>query len=137
MTRLRAQTVVDTAFHSPCGKFTDVRWAETRVVGYFGYTECKLRNTAGNCDRFRIDIDEVEMATSDHVASQRRQTFCHELGHTLGVNHDSGTNYPSGGGVADTAHSCLRNGRVPSAGKPWHTRYGPHHIQKHINPWFS
>ncbi len=64
MTRLRAQAIVNTAFHSPCGKYTDVRWAEARVPGFFGYTECRLYNPAGNRDRFRIQIDEVEMATA-------------------------------------------------------------------------
>lgn len=132
MTRLRNQTVVTTSFPGACGDHTDVRWRQGDLNGSYGRAECQLRRTNGTCDVYNITL---AMATIDAAArpiEQRTKTSCHELGHTVGVQHYSGNDFPGG----DTAHSCLRSGEVTAS---WTnlTIYGQHHRTQHINPNFS
>lgn len=131
MARLESQTVVKTVRRA-CGPSIDVRWTQGKVPGAYGSAQCRVRWSGGACDRFRITLNKSVLNSSPHPVSQRRKTSCHEVGHTVGVRHYFGSNRPGG----DTAHSCLWSGTVPSADKPWHTRYGGHHRRVHINPHF-
>lgn len=132
MTRLRSQTVVDTAFHNPCTASTDVRWREGAISGgAFGMAECKLWTPKGRCDRYHATLNKAAINAASHPTSQGHKTACHELGHTAGVSHYSGSNRPGN----DTSHSCMRSGTV--TGQGWNTKYGTHHKTAHINPWFG
>lgn len=133
MTWLRTQTNVKTVFHSPCQSKTDVRWTQKGIPGAYGSAECKMRNSAGQCDRYVVTLNKSIIDASKHPDSQRRKTTCHELGHTVGVRHYFGSDRPG----SDTTNSCLRSGEVPTANQTWHTRYGAHHRTTHINPWFG
>ncbi len=133
MTWLRTQTVVQTAYHSTCTATTDVRWSQGSVPGSYANAVCKVRNSKGYCGRYRITLNKAVIDASAYPASQRRKTACHELGHTVGVQHYYGNAYPG----SDTTHSCLRTSGVPAPNKSWHTRYGVHHRVVHINPWFN
>lgn len=91
------------------------------------------RRPNGTCDQFRIRLFKNEIDDSEFPASQLRKTACHELGHSLGVSHYFGSDVPG----SDTQHSCMRSLDVPLPNLTWHTSYGPHHINSHINPSFS
>ncbi len=131
---MEARTVVGAVNYNPCINTTDVVWAwNSARLGLAGDTRCVRRRANGNCDQFQIRLYKNEINDTAHPASQLRKTACHELGHTLGVSHYSGSDRPGN----DSSHSCMRNGEVPSANRTWHTTYGPHHINSHINPWFS
>lgn len=132
VTRLRNQTAVDTLFPGSCREHTDVRWRQGSLPGY-GRAECRTRWASNNrCDTYNVTLYMNRINNAQRPINQRSKTSCHELGHTVGVRHYSGTNFPGG----DTAHSCMRSGEVTSA---WTniTRYGHHHRTRHINPWFS
>lgn len=134
MTRLRAETVVETAYYSTCGEHTDVRWVQgpTPFAGLGGWTECKLRYANGNCDRWRVTIYKAALDATPNPGLMYREVTCHELGHSLGVRH-----YASAATSPDNPNqSCMRNYGY-STGAPWEVRYGYHHKTVHINPWFS
>jgi len=132
MTRLRAQTVVDTAYYNPCGASTDVRWRQGSLSGgAFGMAECTVWWANGQCDRYQVTLNKTAINDTDYPTSQGHKTACHELGHTAGVSHYSGSSFPGN----DTTHSCMRSGTV--TGQSWNTLYGNHHKVSHINPWFS
>ncbi|MFV0433871.1 MAG: hypothetical protein ACK5LO_07835 [Leucobacter sp.] len=128
------QTVVDVAYQASCSSTTDVKWAwESSSTAAYGSAQCMIRRSNGRCDQYKVLLYKKAINASPHPSSQERKTSCHELGHTLGVSHYSGSSKPGG----DTSHSCLRSGKVPNPNKSWHTKYGTHHKTVHINPWFS
>lgn len=131
---LEDQTLVDTTFHSSCTTRTDVVWNLESIDGVFGMAICYERTEDGGyCDQYDVYLNSGLIVDADHPSSQRRKTACHELGHTVGVRHYANESYPG----ADTSHSCLRSGPVPTADQAWHTRFGPHHRLYHINPHFA
>lgn len=131
---LEEQTLVDTTFHSSCTTSTDVRWHLEPIEGAFGMAFCFQRtDNQAYCDRYKLVLNSELIVDAAHPSSQRRKTACHELGHTVGVRHYFEDDFPG----ADTSHSCLRSGPVPTADQAWHTRFGPHHRLYHINPHFA
>jgi len=139
MTRLRAQTVVTTAYHSPCGTQTDVRWKLSTARDDYGWVTCDKLNASGYCDRWILNMNKPNIKGSAHPVAQRSQTACHELGHTLGVRHyaRSGNSFEQEFPGSDSTHSCMVWGEVPGTSGDWYITYGHHHKTKHINPWFS
>jgi len=135
MTRLREQTVVNTAYHNPCLEHTDVRWVQgpTPFEGLSGYTECKVWWDANqtSCDRWRITMHKDTMDETPDPVATFRTAHCHELGHSLGVQH-----YVYLSQTGDASHSCMRNNFTPN-GASYEILYGAHHKSSHINPWFS
>ncbi|MCX6396842.1 MAG: hypothetical protein NTV23_10185 [Propionibacteriales bacterium] len=132
MTRLRQQTVVDTAYYNPCDVHTDVRWVQgpTDVPAY-GQTTCTLAWDNGRCDRYRVRLNKAVLDDAPHPSDQYRKTACHELGHSVGLSHYSGSDYPG----TDTTHSCMRSGDV--SGQDWNILYGAHHKgSSHISGTF-
>lgn len=132
MQRIENQTPAEVR-REGCDNETDVRWSNREIPGAFGAATCYNRNTSGTCASFTLRLNNSNIETSSHPASQRRKTACHEAGHTLGVSHYAGNDLPG----YDTEHSCLRTGYVGDPDQPWHTTYGVHHKIWHINPWFS
>lgn len=134
MTRLRNQTDVTTNFPGSCLEHTDVRWRQDNLADAYGEAECRTRWAGSDdCDTYRLTLDMGEINAAPRPVDQRSKTSCHELGHTVGVRHYFGTDYPGG----DTEHSCLRSGEVTAA---WTniTLYGNHHRNGngHINDTF-
>lgn len=131
-TRLHDQTVVETAYYNPCTATTDVRWRQGSISGgAFGMAECRVWASNGRCDRYHATLNKAAIDATSYPTSQGHKTSCHELGHTAGVSHYSGSSQPG----SDTAHSCMRSGTV--TGQSWNTKYGNHHKGSHINPWFG
>ncbi len=134
MTRLRDQTVVDTAYHPSCTAHTDVRWVQgpTPYPDYIGWTECKVWNENYYCDRYRVTLYKGLMDQTPNPSAQYDITACHELGHSVGVSHYNSASvspdYPT--------QSCMRNS-YNATGATWERQYGSHHRTAHINPWFS
>lgn len=132
MTRLRNQTAVQTLYPGACRAHTDVRWRQGPLgSGTYGRAECRTRRN-GKCDTYNVTLSMGVINNAPRPVEQRSKTSCHELGHTVGVRHYRGTNYPGN----DTAHSCLRSGEVHAS---WTNirKYGHHHRTQHINPYFS
>lgn len=134
---VEAQTVVDTVEQSQCGSHTDVRYQQ-RFIGddVLGYAPCAVRRPNGNCDMrdVRIAWGEIRrLAVNDNF--EARHTLCHEVGHTLGVRHYSGTtNSPDPDGFGWYLNSCMISG-IADSGSPWTRQYGEHH-RAHINGAF-
>lgn len=135
MLHMRDQTIVGRAYHDPCVPSTDVKWVWNPYLqgDAYGTAVCVAEHSDGKCDQFIVTLYRKIIDLAPYPDSQLRKTACHELGHTLGVSHYTGSNYPG----SDTSHSCLRSGDVPTPNKSWHTTYGKHHVNSHINPWFS
>jgi hypothetical protein len=88
-------------------------------LGYEGVSSCQqvYWGDPDVCDTFLMDIDFAL-----HVglpAEWLEQTVCHELGHTVGHEHDT----------ADSADSCMMSGQQPDG---LHNIYTSHH-KDHIN----
>lgn len=79
-----------------------------------GLTTCVLlaTNPASSCEKFQVRYDES--FTVGASATQRRSLACHEVGHTLGLGHTTGT-------------TCM------VAGSAFPTAYSAHEISSHIN----
>ncbi|WP_146207296.1 hypothetical protein [Nocardioides silvaticus] len=128
MGTLRDQTVVPIQFHSNCTSQTDARWEQVFYQeGVSGVTNCIDLNTNGRCDQWRIRVSygEIQQYAADPPA-ETRHTTCHELGHSVALDHYGATS-PDGAGN----HSCMRSG-LWDGGQEWTRTYGPHHIN-HIN----
>jgi len=137
MTWLRTQTDANTAFWSPCAAEVDVWWSNFYQPGTFGQTACKAVTSSapGVCTEFYVRMNATLINAQTLASEQRKKTSCHELGHTVGVNHYGGvTGLPNPDGVG-AADSCMKSGTVTTAGA-WTSKWGPHHINVHINPTF-
>jgi len=137
MENVEDQTVVDTKYESACDSATDVKWFEKPTsffsVGEFGRTECKDRQNAlpERCDNWYVYLNMSLINSSTYPTVQRRQTVCHELGHTLGVRHYS---HP---GSLYGYTTCMVSGEAEVGSGSWYKKYDQHHVTAHINPWFN
>lgn len=121
MTNMVEQTQMTENKDNSCDSSTDVVWQERDLVGLRGEHEC-LERVSGSPNKCahsaaRLDGDAIT-ADSPQGAEQlnREKTSCHELGHTLGLNHD----YPQ--------DDCMVLGAVAAG----HRTYNDHH-REHVN----
>jgi hypothetical protein len=131
---VEAQTTVDTQEYADCGTEIDVRFQDVNIgAGIFGYSPCSVRLANGRCGRRDVKVNWGYIQNvAGNPGYQARKTLCHEIGHTLGVNHyDQDIYNPDGYFSPD---SCLRSGLFDS-GAAWTRTYGPDH-RTHINVWF-
>ena len=127
MVNLDNQTDMFDTYMNPCGPQTDlhgVSGSNASMPGTRGSYECLtfVVNLAV-CDtgRLRVNVDLLLDYT------QRRKTFCHEVGHSVGLQHytSAGT-----GVVPGENNDCVKNGTV--SGEIWWIEYSQHH-RDHIN----
>jgi hypothetical protein len=104
--------------YSSCDNSLDVWWWEWDLPGSLrGQRTCYAYNSAGRCDSSDIDIDLAQLDIGSDDWYDRRKTSVHELGHSVGANHDS--------------ESAMISGEIPSTALQWR-RYSAHDIG-HIN----
>lgn len=125
---VQAQTIVDTNEVASCTNRVDVRLQQRPVGGLvLGDTLCTSWGDAGRCDQWRV---RIAYATINSIASNTgyevRHTLCHEVGHSLGLNH-YGVNDPYYTTPNDEngQQSCMRSG-VWDSGDVWTRTMGPH-----------
>ena len=126
MISLDNQTDMYDTYSSSCGSQTDVqgeRSSNAYMPGIRGSYMCLTFVAAGVCDTARLQMN-VDLLTD---YTQRRKTFCHEVGHSVGLEH-----YTSAGSrvVAGENNDCMKNGTV--SGELWWKEYSQHH-RDHIN----
>lgn len=107
---------------------TDVVWREGSTGGSLGYTNCDDYESGNSqCDQnyVTLNLGVINQGIEDDI--DQSITTCHELGHTLGLSH----------GLSADQDDCMRNVNTddPPNNVKWR-RYGAHHINAHINPWF-
>lgn len=104
-------------------------------AGVRGSTSCTW-SVSVSCDRWDVKVDEAQIwddsvATGEPFRKNHGKTFCHEIGHSLGLDHYTKNQPPAEfGGVED----CMANG-VVTAADIWQ-QYNWHHIGSHINNEF-
>jgi hypothetical protein len=101
---------------------TDVRWRQGDLAGgTTGLAPCAVYLSNGHCDRYDITIDYAQVQQGENDERDQTQTACHEQGHSVGLSHAS--------------NDCMMSGEPPE--DIAYRRYSGHHIDDHINPWFS
>lgn len=96
----------------------DVWWWETNLPGTLrGQRTCFSHSSPGVCDSSDIDLDIAQLDVGSNDWYDRRKTSVHELGHSVGLGHDS--------------ISAMISGEIPSTALQWR-RYSAHDIG-HIN----
>lgn len=101
----------------PCEMETDVYWQDLNLPGSLrGQYQCIFYNDT-MCDSadVRLDWDELDKGPNDW--EDRRKTAVHEIGHSVGTNHDS--------------ISAMITGEIPNTDIQWR-RFSSHDIN-HIN----
>lgn len=102
-----------------CLSYTDVWWYDVDLSGTLrGQRVCaKVGDIPSVCDRSNVSLDFPQLDIGTNDWEDRRKTSCHELGHSVGLDHDT--------------VSCMITGEVPSTALQWR-RYSTHDVG-HIN----
>lgn len=101
-----------------CLSATDAWWYKADLpAGIRGSRSCVVVEAIGICDRSNLSIDFVEVDIGANDWEDRRKTACHELGHSVGLGHDT--------------VSCMVSGEIPNIAEQWR-RYSGHDIS-HMN----
>ncbi len=117
------------------GDKTDMHMMDVNIpeLGVRGQAFCTSHNLSGSCNRFDVQLDTGEIgAQGGPYTANVRKTICHEIGHTLGLDHYSKN--PDWSSPVEGQHDCMISGAT-SDNVTWRT-YGEHHINDHINPEF-
>jgi hypothetical protein len=95
-------------------------WEEDLPAGTRGMRTCELNGGPGICQSndLKLDFAELDIGSSDW--EDRRKTAVHELGHSVGLGHDT--------------ISAMISGEIPDTSLTWRT-YSQHDID-HINATF-
>lgn len=135
MAYMHNNTSAKRSFHSTCdlggeGQ-TDLVWQEVSLSsGAIGDARCVVKWSSGRCDRYLTRLNgplvRSHYSSSTYENRQFRKTACHELGHTLGLDH-----YPS-----PYNSSCQRSGWTGTISDSWTRTWTAHH-RGHINAWFG
>lgn len=102
------------SFHSSCGNTTDVWWIEGNLSGTLrGYRVCVVAISSSVCDRSNVYLDYAQLDIGSNDWHDRRKTSVHEIGHSVGLDHDTS--------------SAMITGEVPSTALAWR-RFSSHDI---------
>jgi hypothetical protein len=97
---------------------TDVWWWESdQPAGIRGVRDCWLESPNGICTSSDVDLDFAQLDIGIDDWEDRRKTAVHEVGHTIGLGHDT--------------VSAMISGEIPDTSLTWR-RYSAHDIS-HIN----
>jgi len=126
MINLDNQTDMYDLYSGSCGSQTDVqaeRSSNQYMPGTRGSYQCLTFVSARVCDTGRLEMN-VNLVTD---YTQRRKTFCHEIGHSIGFPH-----YTSAGAgvIAGENNDCMKSGTV--SGEQWWIEYSQQH-RDHAN----
>lgn len=120
MIRLDNSTDMDYFEYSTCANNTDVWWMEADLApGKRGSRTCAVPESSSRCNRSNITLDFVELDVGANDWHDRRKTALHEVGHSVGLNHDEGST------------NCMRSGEVPSTAYSY--RSFSSHDENHID----
>lgn len=135
MSNVDAQTVVTTARQASCGTKSDVVFQQRPLPNnWIGYAPCARRVPGSSrCDSRHVRIYwGLINSIAVNPNLEARATLCHEVGHTLGLNHyESWVVNPDG---IWSLQSCMTS-ELSVPGNVEYHRYGPHHVA-HINNYF-
>lgn len=93
--------------------------ADLPGVARGAYT-CNSGQLIGNvCSSASVTVDPAQIRIGDFDADDFKKTFCHEIGHSVGLAH------------ASNHTDCMRNGEIPAPIGQW-KHYNAHH-DGHIN----
>lgn len=146
---LAHSTVMTTTAVSSCDPAVnpgvDYRFADRDLgAGVYGWAECQVWTTSTVCDRYRINANRVEIdaaltSTSDTYSDgiaeageleiNFKANWCHELGHTVTLEHHPATyanRFTYYTGTGDRARDCMVRGHIETTSN-W-LRYNDHHI---------
>lgn len=114
---LDATTDMSDSKHSTCYTSTDVHWQDLNLPGSLrGEYQCQTYY-GDDCDSSDVRLDFAKLDEGSNDWYDRRKTSVHEIGHSVGTNHDT--------------ISAMVTGEVPSTALAWR-RYSSHDIS-HIN----
>lgn len=121
MINLDNQTDMYDTYSSTCGAQVDiygVRYNNAYMPGVRGSYQCEVFINSTTCDQGRLKVN-VDLLTD---YTQRRKTFCHEVGHSVGLQHQAAGDY--------TYSDCMISGTV--TGEQWFIEHSQHH-RDHVN----
>lgn len=97
---------------------TDVWWWEQDLPGTLrGERSCFSHSSPGVCDSSDVKVDYAQLDIGSNDSEDRRKTSVHELGHSVGLGHDT--------------ISAMISGEIPSTALQWR-RYSAHDLA-HLN----
>ncbi|MFI6095201.1 hypothetical protein ACIA8G_06610 [Lentzea sp. NPDC051213] len=97
---------------------TDVWWWQQDLPGTLrGERSCFSHSSPGVCDSSDVKLDYAQLDIGGNDWEDRRKTSVHELGHSVGLGHDT--------------ISAMISGEVPSTALQWR-RYSAHDLA-HLN----
>jgi hypothetical protein len=120
------QTDMYDEYSSSCGPQADLRGERYNSVSLGtlrGRYTCLTMASAGVCDVGKLEVN-VDVLTD---CTRRRKTFCHEVGHSVGLQPYTSVGT---GIVAGENNDCMKSGTVGS--EPWWKEYSQYH-RDHIN----
>lgn len=97
---------------------TDVVWTTGPIAGALANTICDDLDNNNYCDQNYIKV----YVSAHYNEYDKSHSTCHELGHTVGLQHH------------DTGDYCMLSGHVTSSAVNYR-RYSAH-AKDHINAWF-
>lgn len=113
---LASATVMDREFETSCDTLTDVLVQEGSASGNRGIEWCQYEDGNGDCQSAVIRVSRstisADTAPGSGFSKNMHKTARHEIGHTLGLNHD-GTSWNEAAG--STWRDCMVTGRVPDS----------------------
>lgn len=124
MSTLDTTTDMSDAFLTCAPTSTDAQFFDANLPsGVRGRYTCTVLSGNDICLAAELTVDPAQINIGDSDYYDRLKTFCHELGHSVGLQHGA------------TKTDCMINGEIPDVGIQWR-RYSTHHIDDHINPTY-
>ena len=128
-----ADATVMSVLGQTCNSTTDIIASNAYLgAGILGRYVCfdYVDQGANICARSRVQLNEAVIGQYPYRIDGIAKTACHEIGHSVGLQH-----YNTAGILAPNGESdCMRSGQVPSTKATWRS-YGTHH-KSHIDNYY-